>query len=360
MEQNKGLTTNRSIFVREVEDIISAGIAKAYTAVYDTMVVTYWNVGKRIVEEEQQGQERADYGKQLIPMLAEQLTRKFGKGYGKRNLAYFRLFYIRFKDFEILHARVQNLRWTHFRSLLRVDNDDARYWYMQQASAENWDYRTLDRNIASQYYFRLLQSPKKEAVIQEMKDKTRQFEADKLEYLKNPVVAEFMGLGNNTDFTETALEQAIIDHLQKFLMELGRGFAFVARQQHIATDIGDFFIDLVFYNFNTRSFVLIDLKTNRITHQDVGQIDMYVRMYDSKYLPQGHNPTIGILLCEETSADLARFSILHDNDHLFAAKYFTYMPTQEELKREIERQKAIFRLQQEDETTDGNKVSTKE
>lgn len=345
VQKNREPTNIR--FVNEVESIISNGIRKAYTAVYDTMVDTYWQVGRRIVEEEQQGKERADYGKQLIPALAEKLKAKFGRGYNPRNLAYFRLFYQRFKDFEILHARVQNLRWTHFRSLLRVENDDARYWYMQQASTEGWDYRTLDRNISTQYYFRLLQSPSKDAVIVEMKTNTASFEADNLEYIKNPVVAEFMGLSGNTDFTESNLEQAIIDHLQKFLMELGRGFAFVARQQHIATDMGDFFIDLVFYNFNTRCFVLVDLKTNRITHQDVGQIDMYVRMYDHKYLPQGHNPTIGILLCEETSSDLARFSILHDNDHLFAAKYLTYMPTPEELQREIERQKQIFTRQRE-------------
>jgi predicted nuclease of restriction endonuclease-like (RecB) superfamily len=195
----------------------------------------------------------------------------------------------------------------------------------------------------------LLASQNKDAVKTEMKTLTSPMQTDKLEFIKNPVVAEFLGLTNNSDFTESQLEQSILTHLQKFLMELGKGYAFVARQQHIATDAGDYFIDLVFYNYILKCFVLIDLKTTQISHQDVGQMDMYVRMYDDLKRSEGDNPTIGILLCSETSQDIARYSVLHGNEQLFAAKYLTYLPTEEQLRTEIEAQKEIFRLQQEQE-----------
>ena len=217
---------------------------------------------------------------------------------------------------------------------------------MEEAANENWSSRTLDRNISSQYYHRLLASQNKAPVIAEMKEITAPMQADKLEFIKNPVVAEFLGLASNPDFTETKLEQCIITHLQNFLMELGKGYAFVARQQHIHTEKEDYYIDLVFYNYILKCFVLIDLKTARITHQDVGQMDMYVRMYDERKRSEGDNPTIGILLCSETSEDIARYSVLHDSKQLFASKYLTYLPTKEELRREIEAQKEIFRLQQ--------------
>ena len=220
---------------------------------------------------------------------------------------------------------------------------------MKEASSEAWSVRTLDRNIGSQYYHRLLASQNKDAVKTEMKTLTSPMQTDKLEFIKNPVVAEFLGLTNNSDFTESQLEQSILTHLQKFLMELGKGYAFVARQQHIATDAGDYFIDLVFYNYILKCFVLIDLKTTQISHQDVGQMDMYVRMYDDLKRSEGDNPTIGILLCSETSQDIARYSVLHGNEQLFAAKYLTYLPTEEQLRTEIEAQKEIFRLQQEQE-----------
>jgi predicted nuclease of restriction endonuclease-like (RecB) superfamily len=219
---------------------------------------------------------------------------------------------------------------------------------MKEAAAENWSIRTLHRNISSQYYYRLLQTPKdnRQEVIDEMKQKTADFQRDKLEIIKNPIVAEFLGLPQNPTFSETKLESAIIEHLKDFIMELGRGFAFVARQKHIKTDMGDYYIDLVFYNYKMRCFVLIDLKTSQITHQDVGQMDMYRRMYDAIERNEGDNPTIGLLLCAETSKDLAQYSILHDNDQLFAAKYMTYLPKKEEILAEIERQKYFFELQQ--------------
>ena len=230
-----------------------------------------------------------------------------------------------------------------------MPDTEARAWYLKEASSEAWSVRTLDRNIGSQYYHRLLASQNKDAVKTEMKTLTSPMQTDKLEFIKNPVVAEFLGLTNNSDFTENQLEQSILTHLQKFLMELGKGYAFVARQQHIATDAGDYFIDLVFYNYILKCFVLIDLKTTQISHQDVGQMDMYVRMYDDLKRSEGDNPTIGILLCSETSQDIARYSVLHGNEQLFAAKYLTYLPTEEQLRTEIEAQKEIFRLQQEQE-----------
>ena len=229
-----------------------------------------------------------------------------------------------------------------------MNDPQARDWYMKEASDQGWSVRTLSRNISTQYYERLLLSQNKGPVENEMKQLTAQYQADKLEFIKNPVVAEFLGMESNIDFTETDLEQSIISHLQKFLMEMGKGYAFVARQQHIRTELDDYYIDLVFYNYILKCFVLIDLKTDKITHQDVGQMDMYVRMYDELKRSEGDNPTLGIILCSETDEDIARYSVLHGNEQLFAGKYKLYLPSEEELRTEIERQKRFFRLQQEE------------
>ena len=225
-----------------------------------------------------------------------------------------------------------------------MEDVEARSWYENEAASEMWSTRTLQRNVSSQYYHRLLRSQNKSAVYDEMKELTKPLQ-DKLEYLKNPVIAEFLGFKNNTDYTESNLEQSIIDHLIQFLMELGKGFAFVDRQKHIHTEKEDYYIDLVFYNYHLRCFVLIDLKTKKLSYQDVGQMDMYVKMFDELVRSEGHNPTIGILLCADTDEDVAHYSTLCTNDQLYAAKYLTYMPTQEELRREIEQQKEFFKLQ---------------
>ena len=224
---------------------------------------------------------------------------------------------------------------------------------MSEAAHENWNVRMLDRNISTQYYYRLLQSPKKEAVIAEMKQKSTQLPKTQFELVKSPVVAEFLGFKNEDSYLESDLESAILSHIRDFLMEMGRGFAFVARQQHIVTETEDYFIDLVFYNIELKCYVLVDLKMGKITHQDVGQIDMYVRMYDDLKRTAGDNPTIGILLCSETDEDIARYSVLHDNDRLFMSKYLTYLPTKEQLKQEIERQKAVFYMQHQLQIEDG-------
>lgn len=339
----KATSTNTSL-LSDVRLIVEQGLKTAYQGVNQVQISTYWQIGRRIVEEEQSGEDRAEYGTYLMKNLANEMTREYGDAYSLRNLQLMRQFYLLFKDLEIVNARVHNLRWTHFRSLLRVNDENARYWYMKEANDQMWSTRTLDRNIASQYYYRLLQSPKKEDVIEEMHQLTAPLQ-DPHEFIKSPVVAEFLGLPSNAAFTETELERAIIHHIKDFLLEMGKGFAFVAEQQHIRTEQNDYFIDLVFYNYMLKSFVLIDLKTTRLSYQDVGQMDMYLQMYDELKRTEGDNPTVGIILCSETDGDVARYSTLAKNDQLFAAKYLTYLPTEEQLRKEIEQQKIIFEQQ---------------
>jgi predicted nuclease of restriction endonuclease-like (RecB) superfamily len=341
----KEINMEQSSLIEDAKSIVENGRNTAYQSVNTAMVMTYWQLGKRIVEEEQKGQKRADYGKGLLQMLSNQLTEAFGKGFSTRALRQFRQFYLTFPKIEKWNACVPFLTWTHFRCLLRVTNEKAREWYLTETVSQTWSSRTLDRNISTQYYERLLLSQNKEPVQAEMEAKTATYQADKLEFIKNPVVAEFLGLSSNIDFTESELEQSIITHIQKFLMEMGKGYAFVARQQHIRTELDDYFIDLVFYNYILKCFVLIDLKTTKITHQDVGQMDMYIRMYDDLKRGEGDNPTLGIVLCAETDEDIARYSVLHGNEQLFATKYKLCLPDEDELRNEIERQKEIFRLQ---------------
>ena len=336
---------NGNSFVADIKSIITDGMRNAYSSVHACALITYWRVGRRIIEEEQAGASRAQYGQRLLAGLSAELLVEFGESYSERNLRNYRQFYRLFPDFEIWNARVPNLTWTHFRELLPVVSDDVRYWYVREASRENWSAKQLGRNVGSQYCQRLLASKNKEAIVAEMMEKTATFPAANEEFVKNPVCAEFLNLPSNTNYNESELEKAILTHIENFVRELGRGFAFVARQQHIATDCGDFFIDLVFYNYILKCFFLIDLKTSKVTHQDVGQMDMYVRMYDDLKRTDGDNPTIGLLLCADTSKDIARYSVLHGSKQLFAAKYLTYLPSEEELRKEIECQKKIFALQ---------------
>lgn len=336
---NIGIVSIDNTFFTEVKSIVEQGRQQAYTAVSQVMIETYWKIGERIVLQEQKGKERADYGTQLIAQLSEELTRTYGKGFSKRNLQYFRAFYLIFNNLEIVHTRVHNLTWSHIRTILRVEDTTAARWYLLTASQEMWSVRTLDRNISTQYFERHfkqpeLSDPPKEATI-----------PNKLELLKSPIVAEFLGFKKDDSFSETDLESAVISHLQEFIMELGRGFAFMGRQELIRTANNDYFIDLVFYNVVLKCYVLIDLKIGKITHQDVGQMDMYVRMYDDLKRTEGDNPTIGIVLCSETDADIAKYSILKGNEQLFASKYKLYLPSEEELRREIETQKELFNLQ---------------
>lgn len=343
---------------RDSCNIIEQSQASAYRSVNEILVKRNWLLGKRI-QQDVLKEQRAEYGEQVVVNLAKALTNRYGKGFTKTNLYHFISFYQAWPN--IFHAvsgkclstvddvcpnTPIRLSWTHYRIILQEENPEARTWYANEATKEMWGTRTLQRNISSQYYQRLLKSQSKDLVKKEMKSLTKPLQ-DKLEYIKNPIMAEFLGFKNNTDYTESNLEQSIIDHLIPFLMELGKGFAFVDRQKHIHTEKEDYYIDLVFYNYHLQCFVLIDLKTNKLRYQDVGQMDMYVKMYDELVRPEGHNPTIGILLCADTDEDVAHYSVLNGNDQLYAAKYLTYMPTQEQLRREIEQQKEFFRLQNE-------------
>ncbi len=379
------MTNNTDGLLHDACIIIDEAQKKAYCAVNETLIKRNWLLGMRI-RHEVLNEKRAEYGEQVIKELAKRLTEIYGRGYKKSNLYTFVTFYQSYPNFfqsligisdavpedenfqSLTGESAENgsrlmelsenvdvysvlkptkpirLSWTHYCILLQENNMDARRWYENEADNEMWSTRTLQRNVSSQYYHRLLQSQNKDVVRNEMKTLTTPLQ-DKLEFLKNPVVAEFLGFKNNTDYTESSLEQSIIDHLIPFLMELGKGFALVDRQKRIHTEKEDYYIDLVFYNYHLRCFVLIDLKTTKLSYQDVGQMDMYVKMYDELVRPDGHNPTIGMLLCAETDEDVAHYSVLNGNDQLFAAKYLTYMPTQEELRREIEQQKEFFRLQ---------------
>lgn len=340
--------------LKDMCGIIESSRDNTYKAVNMALIQRNWLIGYRIAEEELKGESRAEYGANIIKNLSKELQNLYGKGFTKSNLYSFYSFYKTFPQiFQTLSGKSANaLTWSHYLVLLQVQDERARKWYEEEASTQMWSVRTLQRNISSQYYYRILKSQNPTPVEEEMKELTEQYQIDKLEFIKNPMIAEFLGMSVDGSFTETELEKSIIANLQKFLMELGKGYAFVARQQHIRTEKEEYYIDLVFYNYILKCFVLIDLKTNKITHQDVGQMDMYIRMYDELKRHEGDNPTIGIVLCSDTDEDIARYSVLHGNEQLFASKYKLYLPTEEELRAEIETQKAMFYLQQKENKDD--------
>lgn len=315
-----------------------------------------WRIGQRIVEQEQGGSERAEYGKYVIKLASESLTEEYGRGFSESNIRSFRKFYTEYKELAIQQtvsaesSAIQQtlsvlLPWSHYERLMRVINIEARKWYENEARQEMWSYRTLDRNISTQYYERMLLSQVKDSVHNEMLSNTSEYQNNKLAYIKNPTVLEFLGLESNSGYTETDLEKAILNNIEEVLMEMGKGFALVARQKLIRTEARDYYIDLVFYNFITKCFFLVDLKIGRVTHQDVGQMDMYVRMYDELQRQQDDNPTIGIVLCAETDPAIARYSILKGNEQIFATKYRLVLPSPQELQAEINHQTELIRLQ---------------
>jgi putative cytoplasmic protein len=372
-EPEKKYNDEDNMLVNDLRSIVSKARSKAFAAVNYSLVERNWRIGQRIVEEEQNGTSRAEYGKHVIEVASAALTKEFGKGFSYTNIANYKRFYLTFSDLQILQTvseefkkqkhqtlsdessllpqkgqtqpaqfELRLLPWSHYERLIRVEDKKAREWYAKEAFNEGWSYRTLNRNINTLYYERLLMSTKKQPVVDEMQDKTKAYQQDKLEYIKSPVVLEFLGLPEDTSLAESKLEIAIINNLEKFLMEMGKGYALVARQQHIRTEENDYYIDLVFYNYLIKSFILVDLKVNRITYQDVGQMDMYLQMYDKMKKGPDDNPTIGIILCTETDSDVARYSTLAKNDQMFAAKYKLYLPDKEDLRREIERQKELY------------------
>ncbi|MBP3856652.1 MAG: DUF1016 family protein [Ruminiclostridium sp.] len=334
-----------SDILEDMKSIIDLSKQQAFQTVNLILIRRNWMLGHRIATEEMNGNGRAEYGSEIIAKLSKQLTSFYGKGFTKSNLYSFYNFYKNYTEiFQTPSGKLPMLSWSHYNILLQVNDAEARKWYENEAINETWSVRTLQRNISSQYYYRMLKTQNKTEVHDEMVSLTSQYQ-NKLEFIKNPVVAEFLGFTSDFSLTESKLESAIIENIQKFLMELGKGYAFVARQQRIHTEKEDYYIDLVFYNYILKCFVLIDLKTAKITHQDVGQMDMYIRMYDELKRGEGDNPTLGILLCADTDKDIARYSVMNGNEQLFASKYKLYLPDEEELKAEIETQKMIFLTQ---------------
>lgn len=318
------------------------------TTVNTAMVQTYWQIGRLIVEDEQQGQARAEYGKGVLKNLSISLTAEFGKGFDVRNLRSMRNFFLNFPKRNALRTE---LSWTHYRTLLRVENEQARQWYMNEAVEQNWSSRALERQIGKLYYERLLTTQYKskdiQPVLDEAEQHTQALALSPADYLRDPYIFDFLGLPTDS-LQENELEQALIDNLQQFLLELGKGFAFVERQQRISTDDGDYYIDLVFYNFHLKCFLLIDLKMHKLSHQDVGQMDMYVRMYEEQKRRDDDNPTIGLILCTDNNQTVAKYSVLNDSEQLFASKYMSTLPSEEQLRQQLDKQRHALLDNQDD------------
>ncbi len=322
-------------FIHEIREMLRQARQRAYAAVNFVMVETYWRIGQRIVEEEQKGAIRATYGEKLLIELSKALSAEFGKGFSSPNLRNFRQFYLSYPDEAICYTLCSKLTWSHNRLIMRIENQDARTWYLKEASDQNWSVRQLERNIQSRYFERLLRKPGG-AKLSGTETHTP------ADFLKDPYVLEFLNLPEAPAHSEKDLESALIANLQHFMLELGKGFSFVGRQFRISTETSHFYIDLVFYNYFLKCFVLVDLKTGKLTHQDIGQIDMYVRMFDDlKRLPED-NPTVGIILCEGKDETVARYSVLHGSEQLFASKYRLVLPSEEELAAEIVRERRLL------------------
>lgn len=324
--------------IDEICEIIEKGQKQAYSATHLATVLTYWNVGRRIVEKEQSGNRRADYEKHLINLLAEKMSIKYGNNYTARRLRNHRRFYLCFKNLDIWHSRVPNITWTHFRRRMTVPQAETKQWCVNEISRDMWNVRTPNRNISTQYDGRMCVAKHKGKISPVMEKRDN----DTMEYIKTPVVAEFLGFKQNPEYPEKILEQALIEKLEHFITYLGHGFAFVKRQKHVVTQTDDFHIDLVFYNFKMKQFVLFELKPHQLSDADVGQLDMHVRMYDDLVKDDSDNPTTGVLLCTDTDTTIAKYSVLYNSKQLFASEYMAYMTSEEELCREIEGQKRFF------------------
>ncbi len=325
--------TQQNILIQSVKEIVLKAKQTAFKSNNTILLKMYWEIGRLIVEDEQQGKATAAYGKAVLKNLSRELTLEFGKGFDESNLRNIRQFYLAFQKSDAVR---HELSWTHYRIISRIENPELRLQYMQYSIENNWDTRTLQRNIKTQYLGRVLPPSKKST-----KETPHTL-------LKDPYIFEFLGFSPDEFVSENKLEKALVNHLQKFLMELGKGFAFVARQQHIVTDTSDFYIDLVFYNYYLKCFVLIDLKTDKLKHADIGQMDMYVRMYNDLKKSEDDNPTIGIILCTEKDETIVKYSVLAENEQLFASKYRLYLPKEEELKQLIETDRLIIELNEDE------------
>lgn len=332
------LTQTDPELLSAIRDILNETRTKLQSAVNTAMVQAYWNIGRLIVEHEQHGKTRASYGEYQLKHLALQLQSEFGKGFYERNLRRMRAFYLTFPIWTSVRSE---LSWTHYRILIQVENQSARDWYISESIEQNWSVKALERQIGKLYYERLLTSKDKSPVIEEAKEHTEPLKTDAKNYLRDPYILDFLNLPHQP-LLESDLEQSLMNNLQQFLLELGKGFAFVARQQRVSTEDEDFYIDLVFYNYKLKCFLLIDLKLGKLTHQDVGQMDTYVRIYDEQRKGTDDNPTIGLILCSQKSEAVAKYSVLTDSKQLFASKYLSYLPTEDELRQELERERALL------------------
>ncbi|MDP0587764.1 MAG: PDDEXK nuclease domain-containing protein [Candidatus Endonucleobacter bathymodioli] len=324
--------------IEDIKNLLVASREQLQRSVNSVMVQTYWNIGRIIVEDEQKGENRAEYGTRQLEQISQSLSKEFGKGFEVRNIRNMRQFYL---VFPIWHSVNAKLSWTHYKRLIRIENDEARDWYIKESVANNWSVRALDRQVSKLYYERLLSSNARTLVEQEAKEKTDVLQIDPKDILRDPYILDFLNLPYRSSL-ETDVEQALMDNLQKFLLELGRGFAFVSRQQRLSVEEQDFYIDLVFYNFKLKCFLLIDLKLGKLTHQDVGQMDTYVRIYDKFHKEENDNPTIGLILCSEDSQAVAKYSVLSESKQLFSSKYLPFLPTEEELQRELLRERRLL------------------
>ena len=328
-----------NILAIKIENIIRESRKSAYRAVNFTMVIAYWNIGKLIVEDELH-RGRADYGKKILNNISKRLTKEFGKGFDERELRKMCQFY---KCFQIRDSLRPELSWTHYRRLISVENQDARLWYMNEAANSVWSTRQLDRQISTLYYDRLLASHDKKIVTDEAEEKLQKIIPEDI--IKDPYILEFLNLKNYPTLRESDIEKSLINNLQDFLMELGNGFCFVARQKRMRFEDEDFYVDLVFYNSIIKCYVLIDLKLGKLTHQDVGQMDSYIRMFDALTKQDDDNPTIGLILCSEKNEAIAKYSVLNDAKQIFASKYKLTLPTEDELQNELNRARKRLELE---------------
>ena len=328
-------------FFTDVRGILAEARRAAYTAVNSSMVAAYWQIGRRIVEEEQGGAAKATYGDRLLPELSRALAAEFGKGFSLANLKNVRKFYLTFPDREKSYTLCSLLTWSHNRLIMREQDAKARLYYLQEAKAQNWSVRQLQRQIETRSYQRLLSTQDAACVLvpSQAKPPIRDF-------IKDPYVLEFLGLPEDPPASETEVETAIISQLQSFLLEMSHGFSFVARQMRVSTETSHFYLDLVFYHYVLKCFVIIDLKTTKLTHQDIGQIDMYVRMFDDLKRGPDDNPTIGLILCTDKDETIVQYSVLKGSEQLFASKYRTVLPTEAELIAELERERRVIEEKQ--------------
>lgn len=323
-------TEEEQQFYKDVHAILDEAKSKTYEAANNIMTYAYWNVGKRIIEQEQKGNRKAKYGSYLIKRLSQELSDEYGTGFSVANIRNCRQLYLTFPKESYGYSLIGKIHWSHLRTIMRLDNEEERNFYLNEVANEYWSVKELERNIKSGYFKRILSSQFPEKIGQTSK------------FVKDPYVLEFMGIKDNNAVIERDVENAIISNLQKFLLEMGRGFCFVDRQMHICTETSDFYIDLVFYNYILKCFVLIDLKTHKLTHQDIGQMDMYIRMFDDLKRQADDNPTIGIIFCTDKDETMVKYSVLNESEQIFASKYMTVLPTVEELRDELERNQLIY------------------